>query len=742
MKLKLLLIFSLTFIISSLSAQKPGKKEDFIDSLMNKMTIEEKIGQLTLFTSGWTKTGPTLKDDYKKDVIKGRCGNIFNAHTVEYNRELQEMAVNESRLGIPLMFGYDVIHGYKTIFPIPLAEACSWDMDLIEKSARLAAEEATAAGLNWTFNPMIDISRDPRWGRVAEGAGEDPYLAGLITRAKVRGHQQDNLFSNQTLAACMKHFAAYGAPEAGRDYNTVNMSKRRLRELFLPPFKAAVDEGVATVMTAFNELNGIPATGNEFLLTEILREEWDFDGMVVTDYTSINEMVPHGYARDEQHAGELALNAGVDMDMQGAVYYNHLKNSLEEGKVQPENINRSVRNVLSLKYDLGLFEDPFKYLDQEREDKIVLSDELKEHALVSARESIVLLKNDKHNGNKLLPMKEAPEKIALIGPLAHNRKDMTGTWWASADTASIVTVKEGLEKQYPNSEIKTVFGCATEGTNRQGFDEAITAAENADLVIMAIGENKLQSGEAASRSDIDLPGQQKALVKAIHKTGKPIISVVMAGRPLTITWMDENIPAIIYAWHLGTRTGDALADIIGGDHNPSGKLVMTFPRNTGQIPVYYNAKNTGRPFDADNKYTSKYLDVPNKPLYPFGYGLSYSEFEYDNLKLDKKQLDLGSEIQVSVDVKNTGSLKGQEVAQLYLRDEVGSVTRPVKELKGFEKISLDPGEQKTIHFTIEPEDLKFWNADMKYTAEEGHFKVFVGTNSEKVMESEFKYIDQ
>lgn len=742
MKLKHYVLISLALIISGVSAQKPGKKEAFIDSLMNKMTIEEKIGQLTLFTSGWTTTGPTLKDDYKKDVISGRCGNIFNAHTVEYNRELQEMAVNESRLGIPLMFGYDVIHGYKTIFPIPLAEACSWDMDIIEESARLAAKEATAAGLNWTFNPMVDISRDPRWGRVAEGAGEDPYLGSLITRVKVRGHQQDNLFSNQTMAACMKHFAAYGAPEAGRDYNTVNMSERRLRELFLPPFKAAVDEGVATVMTAFNELNGIPATGNDFLLTEILREEWDFDGMVVTDYTSINEMVPHGYARNEQHAGELALNAGVDMDMQGAVYYNHLKNSLEEGKVRMENINQSVRYVLSLKYDLGLFDDPYKYLDEKKEEEIVLSDELKEHALVSARESIVLLKNEKHEGAKLLPVEETPKKIALIGPLAHNRKDLTGTWWASADTASIVTVKEGLEKQYPDAEITTVFGCSTDGTGREEFDEAITAAENADLVIMAIGENKLQSGEAASRSDIDLPGQQKALLKAVHNTGKPIISVVMAGRPLTITWMDENIPAIIYAWHLGTRTGDAIADVISGEHNPSGKLVMTFPRNTGQIPIYYNAKNTGRPFDADNKYTSKYLDVPNEPLYPFGYGLSYSEFEYANLKLDKKQLDLGSEIHVSVDVKNTGQYKGQEVVQLYLRDEVGSVTRPVKELKGFEKISLEPGEQKTVHFTIEPEDLKFWNADMKFTAEDGRFKVFVGTNSENALKSEFKYINQ
>ena len=740
MNLKNLLLFCLAGLIATAATAQKQQKSRFIDSLMNKMTLEEKIGQLTLFTSGWTTTGPTLKDDYKKDVKSGRCGNIFNAHTVEYNRELQKLAVEESRLGIPLLFGYDVIHGYKTIFPIPLAESCSWDMELIEKTARLSAKEAAAGGLNWTFNPMVDVSRDPRWGRVAEGAGEDPYFSSLVARAKVKGYQQEKLEHPLTLAACMKHFAAYGAPEAGRDYNTVNMSERRLREIFLPPFKAAIDEGVATVMTAFNELNGIPATGSKFLLKDILRKEWNYDGMVVTDYTSINEMVPHGYASDEKHAGELALNAGVDMDMQGAVYYNHLKKSLEEGKVTINDINASVRNVLALKYDLGLFEDPYKYLDKEREKENVLSEEMSEQALEAGKKSIVLLKNEQFEGKQLLPLDAGNKTIAVIGPLADNQIDMLGTWHASGEKDKVVTLLEGLRRAYPSANIITARGSGFEGNSRKGFTEALEAAQKADIVIMAVGENYRQSGEAASRTEIDLPGNQQELVKEVHNTGKPIISVVMAGRPLAITWMDENIPAILYSWHLGTRAGDAIAEVISGKYNPSGKLVMTFPRNEGQIPIYYNAKNTGRPFDAANKYTSKYLKTPNEPLYPFGYGLSYTDFNYSELKLDKKELQPGGVIHISVDVKNAGEYQGEEVVQLYVRDRVGSVTRPVKELKNFEKVSLESGETKTVHFEINEDDLKFWDAEMQYRAEDGDFEVYVGTNSEKVLKKQFKFI--
>jgi beta-glucosidase len=732
----------LAMALQTTQGQQETNDRSFIDSLMSEMTVEEKIGQLTLFTSDWTTTGPSLKDDYEKDVKEGRCGNIFNAHTVKYNRKLQEIAVNESRMGIPLLFGYDVIHGYKTAFPIPLGEACSWDLELIEKSARLAAEEGAAGGLNWTFNPMVDISYDPRWGRVAEGAGEDPYYGALVAKAKVRGHQQDNLASPKTLAACMKHFAAYGAPEAGRDYNTVNMSERRLREVYLPPFKAAVDEGVATVMTAFNELNGVPATANSFLFKDILREEWGYEGMVVTDYTAINELVPHGFARDEKHAGELSLIAGIDMDMQGAVFYNYLKESLEEGKVTLQQIDAAVKNVLKLKADLGLFDDPYRYLDEQREKETILSEEHMEHALDAAKKSLVLLKNEPPEGEKLLPLQNIENKtIALIGPLGDNKEDMTGTWWASADIESIVTVKEGLEKRYPDAEIITIEGADTEGEETSGFEEAIKAAELADVVIMAIGENKLQSGEAASRTEIDLPGKQKDLVKAIHKTGKPIISVVFAGRPLAINWMEEKIPAILYAWHPGTRAGDAVAEVLSGDYNPSAKLVTTFPRNTGQIPLYYNAKKTGRPFDADNKYTSKYLYTPNEPLYPFGYGLSYTDFEYSDIDISHQTLKPGEQLTATVTLTNTGDFAGKEVAQCYIRDLVGSVTRPVKELKGFEMVELQPGEAKEVTFTITPAMLKFYNQQMEYVAEEGAFKLFIGTSSENVREASFTYTE-
>ncbi len=729
----------IVLVISSCTMKSSDtEKKQFIDSLITEMTMDEKIGQMTLFTSDWTSTGPTMREGYMEDIREGRCGNIFNAHTVEYNRKLQKIAVEETRLGIPLLFGYDVIHGYKTIFPIPLAEASSWEPGLIKKSAKLASKEAAAGGLNWTFNPMVDVTRDPRWGRIAESAGEDAYLNSVIAKAKVEGHQGSDLSDPLTLAACVKHFAAYGAPEGGRDYNTVDMSEREFREHYLPPFQAAVDSDVASIMTAFNELFDIPATGNKYLLTDILRDEMNFKGMVVTDYTSIEEMIPHGYARDEKHAGELAVNAGVDMDMQGATFYEFMEQSVEEGKVSEEQIDQAVRNILELKYDLGLFEDPYRYIDEEREDNVVLSDELMEHALKSAQKSIVLLENNEFNGEKILPLSKNVQNIGLIGPLADNRQDLLGTWHAAGDESKVITVREGLENKFSDSNIHFAKGCGFDDDDKSGFAEARAVAEKSDVVILAVGENYMQSGEAASRSKLNLPGVQEKLVKEVHATGKPVIVLVMAGRPLAFPWIADNIPAVLNTWHLGTRTGDAIANVLSGDYNPSGKLTVSFPRNVGQIPLYYNHKNTGRPIEEDNKYTSKYLDVSNEPLYPFGYGLSYTEFEYSNLKLSKNEINLDDSLTVKVEVQNTGEYEGEEIVQLYTRDLVGSVTRPVKELKGFRKIKLEPGEKEKVKFTITSNDLKFYNANMDFVAEKGDFKVFVGPNSQELLEEKFK----
>ncbi len=701
------------------------------------MTLEEKIGQLTLFTSGWDVTGPVLNENYKQDILAGRCGNLFNAHTVAYNRELQRMAVEETRLGIPLLFGYDVIHGYKTIYPIPLAEACSWDLELMEKSARLAAREAAASGVNWTFAPMADLGRDPRWGRVAEGAGEDPWLASLIAAARTRGFQGDSLSDPSTLAACVKHFAAYGAPEGGRDYGTVDLSERTLLEQYYPPYKAAIEAGAATVMTAFNEINGIPASGHHQLLTSLLRNEWGFKGMIVTDYTSINEMVPHGFARDLKHAGELAVNAGVDMDMQGSVYLDHLKQLVEEGSVSLQTIDEATRRVLNLKYELGLFDDPYRYLDEEREKSVVHSPEMLGHALDIARKSIVLLKNDPMNGKNLLPLSLNLKKIALIGPLADNRVDLQGSWHAAGDASRVVTVLEGLAMAMPDADIRFEKGCETFGSDRSGFNRAIEAAKQSDIAILALGENYQQSGEAASRSDLGLPGLQQELLEAVVRTGKPVVVLLMAGRPLVIPWMADHVPAILNTWQLGTRAGEAIADVLTGKENPSGKLVMSFPRNVGQIPVYYNMKNTGRPFDANNKYTSKYLDVANEPLYPFGYGLSYTTFSYSPPSLSSLELTAADSLHISVQVTNSGALAGTEVVQLYIRDLVGSVTRPVKELKGFKRIHLEAGESKTLSFTLTSNDLRFYDAQLNFTSEPGEFMVMVGGNSTDVQTTNF-----
>lgn len=734
------LLFTSLLIFSSpaLFAQDKSNIDEKVEALLSKMTLEEKVGQTTLYTSGWTVTGPTLREGYKEDIKTGRCGNLFNAHTAAYTRELQRIAVEETRLGIPLLFGYDVIHGHKTIFPIPLAESCSWDLALIEKSARLAAKEAAASGLHWTFNPMVDIARDPRWGRVAEGSGEDPYLGSLIAAAKVRGHQGDDLSDPLTVLACVKHLAAYGGAQAGRDYHTVDMSERTLREVYLPPYQAAVEAGSATVMTSFNEVDGVPATGNKWLIQDILRKEWGFKGFVVTDYTSINEMVPHGFARDEKHAGELAAKAGVDMDMQGAVYQNHLVQLVKEGKVPEAAVDEAVRRILSYKYQLGLFDDPYRYSDPDREKRVVLSSEMLEHAREAAQKSIVLLKNAPYLGEKLLPLAKDIKNLALIGPLADNKVDLLGSWHASGDQSKVKTIRQALQDALPEARIYYAQGAATTGEDKSGFAEALEAARRAEVVVMVVGENFQQSGEAASRSNLQLPGAQQALLEAVQATGKPVVAVVTAGRPLTIEWMQQHTSAIVYAWQLGTMSGPALMDVLFGDYNPSGKLTITFPRNVGQIPIFYSMKNTGRPFDAQNKYTSKYLDAPNEPLYPFGFGLSYTSFQYSDLKLNKSSLNPNEKLSIEATLKNTGKRAGEETAQLYVQDLVGSVTRPVKELKGFKKVFLEPGESRKIRFDLSSEDLRFYTQDMSFKAEPGVFKVFVGGNSAETLEATFE----
>ena len=711
-----------------------------VDSVLSLMTLQEKLGQLTLFTSDWDVTGPTMRDEYLEDIRAGRCGNIFNAHTVAYNKGLQRIAVEETRLGIPMLFGYDVVHGHRTIFPIPLAEACSWNLELMEKSAALSAREAAASGLNWTFAPMVDISRDPRWGRVSEGNGEDTYLASRISEVRVRGIQGADLSDPYTLAACVKHFAAYGAPVAGRDYNSVDMSEIAFRQDYLPPYEAGVKAGAVTVMASFNDLFGVPATASRYLMTEILRDEWGFEGFVVTDYTGVDQLRDHGVAADRQHAGELALTAGIDMDMQSAIFLEHLGTSLEEGRVTMDEIDRAVRRILGIKFRLGLFDDPYRYLDEEREARVVHSRELMDHALQSARESIVLLKNEPVGGKKVLPL-ESPGKIAVIGPLADNRLDMMGSWHAAGDQDRVVTLLEGLINGFTSSRIEYVQGCGFYSGDRSGFSNALNLARNSDVVVLAIGENQARSGEAASRSNIDIPGIQEELALELIGTGTPVVVLIMAERPLTFSRLNETASTILYAWHPGTRGGDAIADILSGACNPSAKLVMSIPRNVGQVPVYYNAKSTGRPFDPDNKYTSKYLDVPNDPLYPFGYGISYTSLEYGEINLDRQRMGRNDTLTVSISIKNSGNFDGEEVVQLYTRDMVGSLTRPVKELKAFRKIHIPAGKSEELHFKLTVEDLKFVGGDLVYVAEPGEFRVFVGPDSENVKEASFTLIN-
>ncbi|SKB75072.1 beta-glucosidase BglX [Macellibacteroides fermentans] len=709
--------------------------EQRVDSVLKLMTLEEKIGQMAQFSCNWDVTGPIMADDFEPYLRKGLVGSIFNAYTVDGVRKLQEMALTESRLKIPVLFGYDVIHGFRTIFPMPLAEASSWDLELMRKSAAIAAEEASAEGIHWTFAPMVDIARDARWGRVMEGAGEDPYLGSLIAKARVEGFQGgkdwQSLQDLHTVLACCKHFAAYGAAESGRDYNNAELSLNTLMNYYMPPYKAAHEAGVATYMASFNEIGGVPSTASKFLFTDLLRNDWGFKGFVVTDYTGINELVPHGVAADEKEAGELAANAGIDMDMTGAVFSKYLKQSVEEGKVSEETINNAVRRILEMKFILGLFDDPYRYLDKEREKNTIMKPEFLQAARETAARSIVLLKNEK----SFFPItKDKSLTVALIGPMVKDKVNQNGEWAGKGNREQSVSLYEGLTEKYAGTNVKFVYaqGCDLTTDNRDGFAEALATARRADVVLAVMGEDFNWSGEAASRSDIRLPGAQQELLKELKKTGKPVGVVLMNGRPLDLSWEDANLDAIMEAWYLGTMSGHGLADVIAGDYNPSGRLTMSFPRNVGQLPIYYNHKNTGRPLPADNPkmdYKSSYLDVANTPLYPFGYGLSYTTFQISNMQMDKSSMGKGDKVTVTAEVKNTGTVDGETVVQLYIRDLVASVTRPVKELKGFTKVALKSGESKKVSFTVTEAELSFYDIDLKYTAEPGNFELWVAADA-------------
>jgi len=727
------------------------KMKVFIDGLMRKMTLQEKIGQLNLPGSGDIVTGQTTNSDIGKKIKEGNVGGLLNIKSVEKIRDVQKVAVEESRLGIPLIFGMDVIHGYETTFPIPLGLASSFDMQLIRQSARIAATEASADGICWTFSPMVDIARDPRWGRIAEGAGEDAYLGSRVAEAFVKGYQGDDLSKNNTIMACMKHYALYGAAEAGRDYNTTDMSRIRMYNEYLPPYHAAVKAGVGSAMSSFNEIDGIPASANRWLMTEVLRNQWGFQGFVLTDFTAINEMVDHGIG-DLQTVSALALHAGTDMDMVGEGYLTTLETSLKEGRITEAEINLACRRILEAKYKLGLFDDPYRYCDLNRPKTDISTPENKKAARDFASQTFVLLKNE----NQLLPL-QPKGKIALIGPLADNRDNMAGMWSVAVDHKQSVTVLEGF-KEAAGDQAEIMYakgsnivddpeldqrinygppGVDPNKTPQQLREEAVSLASGCDVVVAVMGEAAEMSGECSSRSDISLPGSQEELLKALVKTGKPVVLVLFTGRPLTINWEQQNIPAILNVWFGGTEAGHAIADVVFGKVNPSGKLPVTFPQNVGQIPIYYNHKNTGRPLpDGEwfQKFLSNYLDVTNDPLYPFGFGLSYTTFTYGDLVMDKSQLSSNKILKVSIDVTNSGKYDGAEVVQLYIRDLVGSITRPVKELKGFQKVFLKAGETRTVSFTITPEDLKFYNYDLVYDWEPGDFMIMIGGNSRDVKE--------
>lgn len=737
-----------------------AKKKAFIDQLVAKMTLDEKIGQLNLPSSGDFTTGQAQSSDIGKKIEQGLVGGLFNIKGVGKIRDVQKVAVEKSRLKIPMIFGMDVIHGYETTFPIPLGLSASWDMDLIQRSAQIAAQEASADGINWTFSPMVDVSREPRWGRVSEGSGEDPYLGSQIAKAMVYGYQGKDLSLKNTILACVKHFALYGAPEGGRDYNTVDMSHIRMFNEYFPPYKAAVDAGVGSVMASFNEVDGIPATGNKWLMDDVLRKQWGFNGFIVTDYTGINEMIQHGMG-DLQQVSALAMNAGIDMDMVGEGFLTTLKKSMSEGKVTEQQITTAARRILEAKYDLGLFDDPYRYTDEKRAKTEVFNKANREEARNIAAQSMVLLKNDK----QILPLK-ASGTVAVIGPLANNNENMTGTWSVASRTKDAVSIMTGLKETVKGvnfiyakgsnvfydakmEEKATMFGKVSNRDSRSKealLKEAVETAKKADVVVLAIGETAELSGESSSRANIEIPQAQKDLLTELKKTGKPIVMVLFTGRPLVLNDENKQADAIVNAWFAGSEAGYAIADVLYGKVNPSGKLPMTFPRSVGQVPIYYNAKNTGRPLSDEKsdkcefeKFRSNYIDECNTPLFPFGYGLSYTSFGYSDVQLSKTQLSGNDQLTASITLTNNGKYDGNEVVQLYIRDMVGSVTRPVKELKGFQKVFLKAGESKKVSFTITPEDLKFYNSELKYDWEAGEFDIMIGTNSHDVKHAKINW---
>jgi beta-glucosidase len=748
-------------VIASLQLQaqtaQDAKMNTFISTLMKKMTLEEKLGQLNLPGAGDITTGQASSSDIAKKIKEGKVGGLFNIKSVAKIRDVQKVAVEQSRLKIPMIFGMDVIHGYQTVFPIPLGLSASWDMQLIEQSARIAAIEASADGINWTFSPMVDIARDPRWGRVSEGNGEDPYLGAQIAKAMVKGYQGNDLSINNTIMACVKHYALYGAAEAGRDYNTTDMSRVRMYNEYFPPYKAAVDAGVGSVMASFNEVDGIPATANKWLMTEVLRNQWKFKGFVVTDYTGINEMVDHGLG-DLQTVSARALGAGIDMDMVGEGFLTTLARSLKEGKVTQAQIDAACRKILEAKYKLGLFDDPYRYCDEKRAATEIFTDAHRKIARSTAAQSFVLLKNN----NNILPLKKSGT-VALIGPLADAKENMTGTWSVAADNSKSTTLLTGL-KDVVGSNAKilyakgsnldadsvleanaTMFG---KGLNRDRrpaaeiLQEALNIANQSDVIVAALGESAEMSGEASSRTNIEIPAIQKELLAALLKTGKPVVLVLFTGRPLALKWEQENVPSILNVWFGGSEAGFAIADVLFGDVNPSGKLSTTFPQNVGQVPLFYNHKNTGRPLEDGkwfSKFRSNYLDVSNDPLYPFGFGLSYTNFNYSDITLSSTSLKGAQTLKASVTVTNSGKVTGKEVVQLYIRDIVGTSTRPVKELKGFQKVELKAGESRTITFNITTEELKFYNYDLKYDWEAGDFTIMIGGNSRDVKAANVKW---
>ena len=723
-----------------------------VDSLLSLMTLEEKVGQMNQYNGFWDVTGPVPKEGQAakkyEHLKKGWVGSMLNVKGVKDVKALQKMAVEETRLGIPLIFGFDVIHGYKTISPIPLAEAASWDMEAIQRSAEIAAAEAAASGLNWTFAPMVDVSRDARWGRVMEGAGEDPYLNSVIGVARVKGFQGN--LGELSLAACVKHFAGYAFAESGKDYNTVEVSHNTLHNIILPPFKATAEAGVLTFMNSFNDLDGIPATGNAYLQREILKKDWDFKGFIVSDWGSLGEMVGHGYSKDLKQATEQAANAGSDMDMESSGYVEYLAALVREGKVSEDKIDDSVRRILRVKFQLGLFDNPYKYCDEAREKQTIGKQEFQDGVLDMAKKSIVLLKNEKN----LLPLKKQGQKIAVIGALADDKTSPLGSWRIAADDNTAVSVLEGMRKYTGNQLVyakgadvalgtpKFIVETKINMTDKSGFNEAVNAAKAADVVVMVLGEHGLQSGEGRSRTQLGLPGVQQELLETVYKANPNIVLVLTNGRPLVLPWASENIPSIVEAWQLGTQSGNAIAQVLYGDYNPSGKLPMTFPRNVGQVPIYYNHKSTGRPGSdtpTESVFWAHYIDSENSPQYPFGYGLSYSKFEYSNLKLSSNTFASNGKITVSVDVKNSSNVDGKEVVQLYIRDLFGSVTRPVKELKGFELTEIKAGQTKTVSFTIDEKTIEFYTVNNKWEAEPGDFKVFVGGSSDTKLERSFSY---